>query len=430
MKNTSFFQVILIASFVFLAFFGLLLFGNYKGSSAGANVPVAVIWGTIPKSQFNAMAAAYKDDPTFKVQYEENLSSGIETDLVNALASGRGPDLVLLPQDSIYSQRDRIYQIPLSEIPEQTFRDTFIDEATLYLFSDGFLALPISIDPLLVYWNRDIFNSASVASPPSSWEEFINLVPQLVIKDTNGDITQSAVALGNYANVKNSKEILSAMLFQAGVPIVSNSSFGSVRADLSRASDDEDLVGVSVLNFYTQFADPQSPAYSWNRGLPQSQSAFLAGNLAIYFGFSSELPSLRLKNPNLNFDVAAFPQLKNSAKKITFGRMVGASVLKTSGDIENSIRIAKMLSAAPAISALNKVSGLPAVRRDLLNASSGDRYASIFNSAALQSRAWLDPNRLQTDFIFRDMVESIISGSMRVNGAIGTAEEKMNVFFR
>ncbi len=42
--------------------------------------------------------------------------------------------------------------------------------------------------------------------------------------------------------------------------------------------------------------------------MSDSKNMFLAGDLALYFGFASELDDLKNKNPNLNFDVTLFPQ--------------------------------------------------------------------------------------------------------------------------
>ncbi|MCD5396682.1 MAG: hypothetical protein LRZ98_00730 [Candidatus Pacebacteria bacterium] len=55
--------------------------------------------------------------------------------------------------------------------------------------------------------------------------------------------------------------------------------------------------------------------------MPNSRDVFLSGKLATYFGFSSELRGLRLKNPNLNFDIAMVPNPKKKEKKQVFARV-------------------------------------------------------------------------------------------------------------
>ena len=45
----------------------------------------------------------------------------------------------------------------------------------------------------------------------------------------------------------------------------------------------------SVLTYYTDFANPLKSVYSWNRSFSSSRDAFLAQNLAVYFGPGSEI---------------------------------------------------------------------------------------------------------------------------------------------
>ena len=58
-------------------------------------------------------------------------------------------------------------------ISERDFKNTYIEEGELYLAANGILGLPITVDPMVMYWNRDIFSSAAIAAPPSYWDEFL-----------------------------------------------------------------------------------------------------------------------------------------------------------------------------------------------------------------------------------------------------------------
>ena len=152
--------------------------------------------------------------------------------------------------------------------------------------------------------------------------------------------------------------------------------------------------------------------------------------MAIYFGFASEVYDLRAKNPNLNYDVALFPQLQDAKKKVVFGKMNALSVLKTSRDIANSIRIIQLLAGIEALRELSKVTGLPPARRDLLSERPNDSYQAIFYTGALQSHAWLDPDRVSTDMIFRDMVESVVSGKESLGESISRAEADLKALLQ
>ncbi|OHA27019.1 MAG: hypothetical protein A3D52_00965 [Candidatus Taylorbacteria bacterium RIFCSPHIGHO2_02_FULL_44_36] len=416
MKRITIFQLVLLSVFVAMALGGLILFSRYKGSSAGQNFPTAEVWGIIPTEQFSAIQEAFQEqrDETFKVNYTEKQPAVFYGDLIEALAAGNSPDLIIIPENLLLKLRSKIFEIPFESLSERIFRDTYLDEGELFLTATGVAALPFSVNPLVMYWNRDIFATAGLAKPPTVWDEFISLAQTLTDKDQNGNIFRSAVALGEFDNIINAKEILSALFLQIGAPPLAAASGGANSAS-----------GALALNFYTQFSNPLGLTYSWNKSLTDSRDAFLAGDLAIYFGFASELTNLRARNPNLYFDVAPFPQPKGAKKSLTFGKLYGIAVLKSSRDIANSARIAFLLTSNQALKAFSQKSGLPPVRRDLLAAKPTDAYGALFYGEALKSRGWLDPDYWATSATFKEMIESVSSGKARPSEAVGEMEEEV-----
>ena len=82
------------------------------------------------------------------------------------------------------------------------FLDTFVDVARDDLTSNGTIwAMPLYIDTLALYYNKDIFNTAGITFPPKTWEEFVILVTKLTKFDERGNIIQSAVAMGTVKNI-------------------------------------------------------------------------------------------------------------------------------------------------------------------------------------------------------------------------------------
>ena len=110
------------------------------------------------------------------------------------------------------------------------FTDSFIDEGQIFLTPNGALALPFSIDPLVMYWNQDIFASAGLAKPPQYWNDFLNIAPKITSLDAGQSVAKSAVALGEWSNVTNAKAILSSLFMQAGDPIVARNAAGQLVA--------------------------------------------------------------------------------------------------------------------------------------------------------------------------------------------------------
>jgi ABC-type glycerol-3-phosphate transport system substrate-binding protein len=363
-----------------------------------------------------------------QIVYVQRSPATFETDFINALASGRGPDLILLPQDLILKHQDKIVPIPYSSYPERTFKDTFIEEGELYLTPNGILGIPFSIDPIIMYWNRSLFSSAAIATPPKFWDEFPALVEKLTTKDNALNISQSAVALGEYSNVSNAKEILSTLMFQAGNPIVQRVQ-GNYESLLGSQLDKTVAPAEAAVSFFTQFSNPSLAVYSWNRSLPTSRDAFVSEDLATYFGFASELPILRAKNPNLNFDVAPLPQARGD-NRVTYGSMQAMAIVRNSKYVQDAYNTAILLTGPQYLPFWTQVSGLPPVRRDLLSVKNINAVSTVMYNSALWSKGWYDPDKNATALIFQNLIESISTGRARPTSAVGRAQLELDRMFR
>lgn len=436
MGKGNIFQTIIIVVFGALTVIGVIFFAFLKSSSGTdpANaIGNIVIWGTLPTTVMqpaidevnSVLPKGYKGSITYK----EKDSATFDTDLVDALAAGTGPDLFLLPQDDIIKQQNKIYVIPFTSFPERRFKDSYIEGAEIYMSPKGVIALPFYVDPLVMYWNRDILSRENVPIVPKNWVDFLTLSPRLTKRDQTANILQSTLAFGEYRNVRNAKAIISALILQANNPIVSYNSLGGLQVVLQENSN---VTGdaSSALRFYTEFSNPIKAAYSWNRALPDSRQAFLSGDLAFYFGFASELPELRRANPNLNFDVALVPQIKDDPTEATFGNMLGIAIAASTKNLAGSIRVAGILSSNQIFQKLNEITGLPPISRTLLANPPSDAIQPIFYKSALITRAWLEPDPTSVNTIFQNMIESISSGRLRLSESIQDAQLELEKAFK
>jgi len=417
------FQIILIGVFGFFILAGVGIFAFYRSSNSVQSQ--VVIWGTMPQENFFSIFSnlAIAKDRTLAVTYQYKPESTFDKNFVEALASGVGPDIIFLNQDSILAQRNKLLTVPYSSYPLRTFKDTYIEEGELFLDAGGVTAFPVTVDPLMMYWNRDIFSSQGVAQPPRFWDEFFELSKQFTRKDGALNISRATVPLGEYANITNAKELISTLIMQAGSAIVIRDQSG-YRATLADNTENPVNPTISALNFYTDFSNPTKTHYSWNRSLPNSQLMFTSGDLAVYFGFASELQLLKIKNPNLNFDVAAMPQSRSGHTKITFGVMQGLAITKNTRNAAASFAVISGLSTPEALTVFAQTQGLPPVRRDLISRGNANPNQALFYQSALISRAWYDPNRVTTNGIFRNAVESITGGRARPSESVQRMQQE------
>ncbi len=422
--------MVILGVFVFLAAAGVFVFATFS-NFGDKSFNKVIIWGTIQNNTMNSYISELKRENSGlkDVEYVEKDKRMYVEEIVEALAAGTGPDLFMLPHESLLRQQDKIVLIPYDAYSEREFKDTFIEEGELFLSDEGIYALPFLVDPLIMYWNRDLFAKEGLSSPPRFWDELFTLSETLTKRDQAGNIVQSTVAFGEYRNVTNAKEILTALLMQSGTPITSRDG----DKVLSRLTEKFDFVTpptVAALRFYTEFSNPVKSVYSWNRGLQSSRQEFLAGDLAIYFGFASELQDIRELNPNLNFDIAEFPQSRDALKKLTYGKMTGLAISKQSLNKQGALQTAIALTGASGLSLFTESTNLPPVRRDLLRSIPSDSYNGLTYVSAVFSNAWLDPNVKETDLLFKEMVESVTSGKENLSSAVGIADKEMENLLR
>jgi ABC-type glycerol-3-phosphate transport system substrate-binding protein len=425
------FQLILTGLFALFIIGGVIAFAAFRANK-DSDATKTVLWGTVESKTINKLLADARitNKKEINVDYVKKNIITFEQDLVEALAKGAGPDMILLPHDLILSQSDKAYIIPYKSFSERLFKDTFIQGSELFLSPGGVIGLPFSVDPIVMYWNRDIFVSEGLPKPPKTWDEFFSLSDKLTKRDVNGNITQSIVALGDFRNVLHAKEILTTLTIQSGDPIIILDKAGRMRSVLGDRFGTSLVPAEEALRFFTEFANPSKTTYSWNRSLPDSLTAFLGGKLAVYFGYASEISSIRDKNPNLNFDVATLPQIKDSRVPATYGDMQALVILKSSPNITASyIAVTTLVSDQLALN-WSKASGLPPTKISLLLDKPTDAYKSVFYNSAIITKAWFDPSPRETSKIFSDMVDNVTSGKLRLSDAVREASASIGDILR
>lgn len=422
------FQIVLTAVFAVAALIGLFVFANFQGFGGGNNaVGEVVIWGTLPKE---TVEAGIQELTTLKkefakVSYVEVPEETYSATLANALASGTGPDLVIISQEMLQSEKSKLEVIPFSSIPQRTFLDSYLPLFEVYLTSTGTYGIPFVLDPLVLYYNRPMLASAGVASPPSNWEAVAGLAPAVTKRTDQGVVTRSLIALGEYGNVRNARAILSTLFLQAGTPITRMDDQG-VRATLADQSGTYGITPAqSAVSFYAQFADPAKNTYSWNRSFPDSRSAFIRGDVALYPGFASELTFIQESNPNLDFDMARLPIPGTLQNRVVYGLGYAFAVPKAARNPAGAYSAALALADTGISTGVARGLGMAPARKASLTVPSDDKFAAVFYPEAIVARGWLSPAPSVTDSIFSAMIGDIATGRRGVEQAVNAASQAL-----
>ena len=417
------FEVVLVSMFAILALVALALIATYKPSTSTETVTLGssvVIWGTVPAAAFTDMLEPLvKENQAYRVvAYVEKDARSFDEEVLNALADGRGPDIIFLPSEKLVQYRSKILPWTYDSFPLRDFRDRYIDGAEIFALNDGVYAYPAAIDPMVMYYNRDLLSSKNIINPPATWEAVVNeVVPTLVERDFGRNIIRSPLAFGEYRNVQNGFGVISTLLLQGNSAMVRELETKKYNLLLNTTPEQSGLPLENALTFYTNFASPSNPLYSWNRAQEIDHDEFLSEGLVLYFGKASEARDLAIENPNLNFDIAEVPQGASATIKRTYASFYGFAVLRSSAN-PNGARIAlqEIGSAGRSLIVANALGMAPAYRSSLTTGS-GDRYGRIAYSAAKVARGWLNPNLDSVNTIFTQMVDDVLANRRRPSEA-------------
>lgn len=435
MKNFSIIQVVLTGISVVAIAAAVIMFSLFRGGSAGSSNGTVVMWGTLSRSSIDGTINELESQGVKfdGLKYEEKDPATFEQEVLKAIAEQKGPDLILLNEKQIVSNENRIQKIPFKSFPLRDYQDLFFEESSLLVANEGIIGFPFLVDPLVLYYNKDMLTNAGYSKPPQTWTEVLAVAPILTQKDSSFNISKSTIALGAFDNINNAKDIYWLLTLQAGNPVFKRTMDQQNQKEIYQTTFEDNLnftlnPAYAATNFFTQFSNPTKTIYSWNRSLPDSQTMFVSGDLAFYLGYASELPTLKRLNPNLNFDVTLVPQSQSSTRKATYGKMYTFVIPKTSTNIKGAMAIISAFTSKNAQQSFVKEFNVASVREDLLASSESDNpYQSVFNKSAIMAQGILEPDTTQTNDIIKELIETVVSGQTEISSAISKADQKFSL---
>lgn len=412
---------ILLGVGIFATVLSILIFSGKISVGGKDNTPSGdvVVWGTLPESPMNAVVQEFNPKvKTYSVRYVYVPEESFNQRLLEALASGVGPDVIMAPYQIILSQAKRIQPFPASSFGEKAFKDTYVDGAGIMFTKEGALALPISIEPMVLFYNRTLLSKHGIANPPTYWDEVTSMTPSLTIRE-NGRFLESAISLGS-PTTPYAKDILMAIVAQLGqTPIVRTTdqlgeSYLSVQANEPVTEGGTILPLTTVNRFFTQFADPGQTTYTWNQAEGGAADKFLAEKLAMYIGYSGEFNTLKGRNPRAEFEMTYLPQTKGYNTFATGMRMYGIATLKTSKNMNASLTVeAEFAGSGVSPTLAGIVGGVPALR-----AFAGTQGVDpVISKSMLVARGWYDSYSKETTALTATMIADIINYRYGVSDA-------------
>lgn len=344
-----------------------------------------------------------------KFTYQEIKPELFEKVLMDSFIKSESPDIFLINSEQIGKFKKLIAPFDLENKEynlsnlKQDYPTIIIDNAVI---DNQLYMSPISIDSLAMYYNRNIFDSLSIANPPRTWDELLKLVPLLRQLDAYNRIVRSPVAMGIGSNITNSADMLPLLIMQFNGQIIDIETQKTMLLMNTKFNGKTIKASEEALKFYTQFGQANSQYYSWDSSFGNDLTAFANNKLAIYFGYKADTKKIIDKNANLNFDIAEMPQISLS-NNVNFGKFFGLTVSSQTTNATVAWEVINLLLKADNVKQLIEFSKLPPANRALIGEYYNDNLLNIFVKQALSSKTFFHPDNILTRNAFIDIMDKV-----------------------
>ncbi len=390
------------------------------GISNGSQTTEINFWGVEDEGVIKPIIESYLTvNPNSRVFYTQFNESNYEKNLVDALASGKAPDIIMLHNNWLPKHYGKILPIPASsgfsitqirQLFPTVVEQDFTNNGNIY-------ALPIYIDTLAFIYNKDYFDAKGVAIVPKNWNEFQYVISRLKEVDSSGKIFKAAAAIGgSNKSIEKAPDLLSLIMLQMGVEMVDKNN----SANFSKSE------GENALNFYLQFSNPNSSNYTWHDNFRYSMEGFSQEIIGAIFNYAGSIKIIKEKNPFLNIEVAPMLQFPNR-QSVNYANYWGLAVPAQSKNAISAWNFILYFSTnAKVAEQYLQASKRPPALRELIQKYSNDADLGVFARQALTARSWRQKDNSAIERIFSNMIESILSGRLLVGKAIEQAENEVN----
>jgi ABC-type glycerol-3-phosphate transport system substrate-binding protein len=368
------------------------------------------------------------------------------TNIIEPLARDSGPDLFAVRNDDLPAYSS--FATPLisfgndgtakAEVEKQAqakniaaitdYKKSFVDIAVQdTIIKDQLFGVPLYVDSLQLYYNKQILNQKLYPDPVKSWEDLFAQVKEgkLSREKSNGngfDLSAISLGTGEYENKK--PNILE---YQDIIPLIMTQFGGTIYDSKTNSVDFQYKNGDTALNnnlvkaieFYTNFRDNTKDVYSWNESATSNVDEFLQGRLVYMIGYKELANTIDSRTTTLNYKIAPLPQIDNneSSAKTTFGRFFELLMSRKLANKDNPEMLKRracaedflnFLTTLPAQKRFAELSGMPSAHKAVItDQQKGDEPLRTFANGALFATGYYKPDVVLCERIWSQMIGKI-----------------------
>ncbi len=365
------------------------------------------IWTTEYEDFFEALGREFLSQKKVSgevVVRSFSTSNGLEMALLNALAEGRGPDVVFIDGDWVLSNRAKILAAePTAGFQIESLRTLWIEAAQDVFLGESYMyGIPLGADTLALLFNQSISvdRLGEEELPLETWKDLPGLAEQLVQKNNSFErFAIAALPMGRVDNVFHMTEVFENILFQRDFSLFTSD---QRQATLTQEGVSEDgkkyRFGLDTLNFLRSFSDPSQKHFTWNASLASNKGekafdTFLQGKVAMVFAYARDLHRLKERHKRLQTEedirlmmdsdirTVFLPQFKKpslQAHRRSLARVFGFVVPRTAAQPQVSWSFLRFAHQSDIARTLHQSTGLLSVQYPLLLEQESDPLYGVF----------------------------------------------------
>lgn len=432
---------LLLGGVVFLMFQGIIpgLKDETPVGRVGPDPYALEIWNVFEEEEvYKEFITEYRSfNPHVTIKYTKINYLEYRQRLTDAFANGTAPDIFALHNTSLPLHENRISPAPgnLETVVrfDQIFpkvvafdftRETAEGQRVVY-------ALPLAMETLGIFYNKEYFETANIQSPPKTWEELLDYAKVFTQLDDAGEIRISGIPLGTVENINRSTDIITLLMLQSGTrmnnELLTEAMFDEPVSVGEGDTEQRFYPGKEALDFYLAFSDPARSVYSWNDKMSYSIDAFVEGRAAMMINYPHHISTIMSKSPHLLLGVAGVPQLSGRKEDVSYATYWGFAVSKKSANAEGAWQFIEYLIQPENVKRYLVKTKLPTARLDLVLWQQSDPFLKYFANQIPNARSWYQGDSLEVEDALGDMIIAAGSGEMTVEEALEAAAARVTL---
>lgn len=367
-------------------------------------------------------------NPNIKIAYSQQTFSNYESRLFTRLQQATGneepaPDIFRIHNTWTPKYYSYLAPMPAEIMSVEEYQEKFYPTALndFTAKNGNIYAIPLEIDGLTIFYNKQLLAEEGVTEPPEDWDSFFELASDLTKRDASGRIIQAGLAIGTSRNIMHSAEIVAYMLALEDIQVM----------DQTRTQISLNTPRVQrVFETYTNFAKGDNAL--WSPTLRSDLEMFFTGDLAMMIAPSWRAFDIIQAAPSVEFDTAPLPQLLANEEDIYYATYWGDAVNRTSASplaawkfiafLAQKEQQMKLYSNASQIRAFGEPYSLVELNSEML----GKPYVSAIAKMATNMRAYPWGDETVVNTAINTAITDIIEGRRDVDTALEDAETTIN----